>query len=75
MPIVKSLIIFFILPPNTTIDTPTTISLGTNDKVCSLIEVAAWIMPVSSPASSAGMRIGAAASASTHIVWLATVRK
>ena len=75
MPIVKSLSSPRISPPNSMIEIATTISLGTNDKVCSLIEVAAWIMPRMRPETSAGIRIGAAASASTHIVWFATVRK
>ena len=61
--------------PNTTIEIATTISLGTKLKVCSLIDVAAWIMPRIRPDSSAGIRIGAAANASTLMVWLARVRK
>ena len=72
---VKSAISPIIALPNRTRQRPTTISLGTNDNVCSLIEVAAWIMPRISPAASAGIRIGEAVSASTHKACWATPRK
>ncbi|PAV67629.1 hypothetical protein WR25_02147 [Diploscapter pachys] len=75
MPTVKSLSSPRIRLPKIMIENATTSSLGTKLSVCSLIDVAAWIMPRMRPASSAGIRIGALARASTHIVWLATVRK
>ena len=63
------------LSPNKARQIATTISLGTNASVCSLIEVAAWIIPSTSPATSAGIRIGAHTSASTHSACWATPMK
>ena len=49
--------------------------VGTKLKVASLIDVAAWIMPSRRPASSAGIRIGAAASARIQRACCATPMK
>src|SRR6185295_19383659 len=59
-------------PPKTARQTAITISLGTKVRVCSLIEVAAWNMPRMRPATSAGIRIGAQASARIQSACCAT---
>jgi hypothetical protein len=63
MSLVKSTSSIRIAVPNKARQTPTTTSLGTKLKVASLIEVAAWTMPSRIPVISAGIRIGAEASA------------
>ena len=50
-------------------------SFGTKLSVCSLIEVAAWTMPSSTPMTSTGIRIGAEASARIHSACCATPMK
>ena len=72
---VKSASSIMIVLPNSASTTPTTISLGTKLSVCSLIDVAAWIMPKMIPATSAGIRIGAEARARIHIACWATPMK
>ena len=50
-------------------------TFGTNDKVASLIEVAACTIPTISPDTSTGIRIGAEASARIHSVCCAIPTK